>query len=166
MRSYDDLLNNEVVLGFELSEVLSPRQIFYYLRTFNFDVIKYKFRVLAGLCAGFMMAEKNAVFIKDWYEEYRQFNNDNWAYFPVKLPHLMVKTGKYNVHTISPYLAHFPPSWPDDLKIIFEQNLVIKDKYFLHVWEFRSYEKYLKHLTKEVILKSNTTYCNAIKQFV
>ena len=166
LRSYDDLLDNQVVLGYELSQKLTPRQLFFYLRTFNFDVIKYKGRALAGLCAGFMMAEQDSVFLKDWYEHYREFTNDRWAYFPVKLPMLMVNTGKYKVHTIDPYKAHFPPSWPDDLKLIFEQNITIPGKYFLHVWESRSFEKYLKPLTKEKILNSNTTYCNAIKGFV
>jgi hypothetical protein len=166
LRPYADLLKNEVCLGYELSPKLSARQIFYFLRTFNFDVIKYKFRVPAGLCAGFIMTEKDSVFMKDWYEGYRNFNNDNWSYFPVKLPLLMYKTGKYNIHTIDPYLAHFPSCAPEDLKLIFEENLVIKGKYFLHVWESKSYQQYLKPLTREKILAANNTYCNAIKQFV
>ena len=166
LRSYDDLLDNEMVLGYELSAVMNPRQIFYFLRIFNFDIIKYKGRVPAGLCAGFMMGEKGSVFLKDWYEKYRDFNNEDWAYLPVKAPLLMVRTGKYKVHTIAPYQAHFPPCWPNDLKLIFEKNLVIPGKYFLHVWESRSYEKYLKPLTREVILKSDNTYCNAIKAFI
>ena len=166
MRSYTDLLNNQMVLGYELSQKLTPRQLFFYMRTFNFEVIKFKGRALAGLCAGFMMAEKGSVFLKDWYEKYREFTNDKWAYFPVKLPMLMVKTGKYNVHTISPYQAHYPSSWPEDLKLIFEKNITIPGKYFLHVLESRSYEKYLKPLTKEIILQSDTTYCNAVKPFI
>ncbi len=166
MRSYADLLDNEVCLGYELSAPLSARQIFYFLRTFNFDVIKYKGRVPAGLCAGFMMAAKDTAFLKDWYEEYRNFNNENWSYFPVKLPLIMYKTGKYKIHTISPYLAHYPSCAPEDLKLIFEENLVIKDKYFLHTWESKSYAKYLEPLTREKILSANNTYCNAIKKFV
>jgi Glycosyltransferase sugar-binding region containing DXD motif len=166
MRPYSGLLNNKVCLGFELSPKLTLRQCLFFLRTLNFEVIKYKFRVIAGLCAGFMMAEKDSVFLKDWYEEYRKFNNDKWAFFPVKLPYLMLKTGKYQVKTIDPYQAHFPSCAPEDLKMIFEQNLKIEGKYFLHVWETRSYEKYLKPLTKEVVLRSDNTYCNAIKQFV
>jgi len=166
MRSYEDLLNNEVCLGYELSDKLNLRQVFYFVRTFDFDVLKYRFRIPAGLCSGFIMAEKNSVFMRDWVEGYKDFNNDNWSYFPVKLPLIMYKTGKYRVHTISPYQAHFPSCSPADLKLIFEQNLVIKGKYFLHTWESKSYEKYLKPLTREKILSSNNTYCNAIKRFV
>ncbi len=166
LRSYDDLLDNPVVLGYELSQKLNLRQIFYYLRKGNFNVVKYKGRVFAGLCAGFMMAEKDSVFLKDWYEEYRQFTNDRWAYFPVKLPMLMLETGKYKAHTIPPYQAHYPSSWPDDLKLIFEQNITIPGKYFLHVWESRSKQYLEKLATKEDVLADNSTYSNAIKPYV
>jgi len=166
LKSYDDLLNNEVVLGYELSKKMNLRQIFYFLRKRNSQIIKYKGRVYVGLCAGFMMAEKDSVFIKDWYGKYKDFTNDDWAYLPVKVPMLMVNTGKYNVHTIEPYKAHYPPCWPNDLKLIFENKINIPGKYFLHVWESRSYEKYLKPLNKDLILKSNNTYCNAIKKFI
>jgi mannosyltransferase OCH1-like enzyme len=165
MRPYEDLLKYEVCMGYELSDVLNLRQVFYFLRTFNFDVLKYKFRIPAGLCAGFIMSEPNNPFLKTLHEEYRKFDN-NWSYYGSKLPMVIYKTGKYNVHIISPYQSHFPSCWPNDLKMIFERNTVIKGKYFLHVWESRSYEQYLKPLTREIILRSDTTYCNAIKQFV
>jgi hypothetical protein len=166
MRSYEDLLNNEVCLGYELSPKLNFRQVLHFLRTLNFDVIKYKFRIPVGLCSGFIMTEKKSIFITDWYEGYRNFNNEDWSYFPVKLPYIMYKTRKYNIHTISPYQAHFPSCAPEDLKIIFEKTLVIKDKYFLHTWESKSYQTYLMPLTKEKILAADNTYCNAIKKFI
>lgn len=165
LRSYDDLIsNNRLCLGLELSPKLRIRQIIYFLRTFQWDVIKYKGRVPAGLCAGVIMTCAENEFIKDWYDAYKDFNNDDWAYLPVKHPWLMFKTGKYSVHVIPPYLSHFPSSWSEDLKLIFEESIQIEGKYFLHTWESRSYENYLSNINESNFKSINCTYTDYLKK--
>lgn len=170
LRSYDDLLDHDVCMGYELSEKLSLRQNFGLLRQGKFDVLKYGGRVVKGLCNGFLIAAKDSVFLKDWYEGFRNYDNKNWGFYSVKMPYAMQQSGKYDFLTLPAYQTHFPSCHPDDLKLLFEQNILndpkYKGRYFLHTWESKSFPQYLSKFTEDVIKKSDNTYCAAIKQFV
>ena len=170
LRPYDDLLDNEMCMGLELSEELTLRQKFGLLRTKPAEIIKYRGRVIKGLCNGFIMAEKGAQYLKDWYEGFRGYRNTNWGYYSVIMPYALFKTGKYKFHIIPAYQAHFPSCRPVDQKIIFEKNISYNGKYagkyFLHTWESKSFKQYLSKIDENVVKTSNTTYCNAIRNFI
>ncbi len=171
LRSYDDLLDHDVCMGYELSEMMSPRQILGLLKNGRFEVLKFRGRITKGLCNGFLISAKNSQFLQDWLEGFRNYDNKNWGFYSVKMPYALQQSGKYDFQMIPAYQTHFPGCHPDELKLLFEQNILNDSKYtgryFLHTWESKSFKQYLEPLLDEAKIKStNSTYCNAIKQFI
>lgn len=165
LRSFDPYLDNNVCMGLELSPKMNLRQVFYFLRTFQFDILKYKFRMPTGLCAGFIMGSKGSDFFRDWIEGYRNFDMEKWAYFAVKLPYQISQSGKHQVKILDPYITHFPSCHDDDLKLIFEKKIDIPNKLFLHYWESRSKAKYLSKLSKEYVMNTDSTFTNMVRRY-
>ncbi|GAA96051.1 glycosyltransferase family 32 protein [Mixia osmundae IAM 14324] len=97
-RSFDELLDEDVVLGIEAAHgSMQP----------HFEV--------EGLCNAVMMAKPEAPFMRNWYEEYRTFDKDQWNYHSVQLPWKLAKnaTTRHTRVTVLDHRALFFPLWDD-----------------------------------------------------
>lgn len=139
IKSYQDLLNNKCVMGFE-----GKREL--------------------GICNAVIMSEANNQFINDWYSEYLSFSatglkDDTWNVHSIKLPLQMWKSGKYNDWlTVMPYDAFHYPTWSKTGSVkLFEELHEYPNAYCHHIWESAN-KKYIKALTEVNIKNIDTTY--------
>ncbi|MBS1517379.1 MAG: hypothetical protein JSS91_04760 [Bacteroidetes bacterium] len=128
-----------------------------------------KFRKM-GLCNAVMMSEKNSGFIKIWMNEYKTFRSKGkdkyWAEHSVQIPLKLSKLHPELLH-IEPYDSfHYPLYYSFELKKMFEKNLRYPNAFCHHLWEGGSWDKYLKDMTVESILKNDTTYNLLARRFL
>ena len=63
-----------------------------------------------GLCNAVILAEKEAPFITEWYENYRTFDDSRWSYHSVILPYELSEKNENGVLKL-PEKAFFWPTW-------------------------------------------------------
>lgn len=61
-----------------------------------------------GLCNGVIVAERNASFIQRWYNEYKDFKDEDWAGLSVKLPLELAMHHSEEVLVLDPYALFYP----------------------------------------------------------
>jgi hypothetical protein len=117
---------------------------------------------VAGLCNAVMLAEKGAGFIEHWLDSYKTFRSNGkdqfWGEHSVLVPYQLSRQYPDLVKKISPFAFHYPIHDAMGLKLLFEDNVRFKKAYVHHLWESASWEKYLKDLSFETVLKNDTTY--------
>lgn len=123
-----------------------------------------------GLCNAVMMSEKNSEFARIWYDEYVSFRSKGkdkyWAEHSVSVP-LQLSKKHSNLLHIEPFNSfHFPLYYPISLRNLFVNAKDYPEAYCHHLWEGGSWEKYLKDLSVEEILKKNTTYNIIARKFI
>lgn len=123
-----------------------------------------------GLCNGVILANKDSEFLKLWYNEFKNFrsigDDKHWAEMSVRKPLELAKKHPKLIH-IEPYDSfHYPLYYAFDVKKIFEKDLDFPNAYCHHYWDGISYEKYLRNITENEILRINTTYNRIARKFL
>lgn len=139
-RSFDDLLDNSVVLGQEQHE-REP-----------------------GLANAVILAEPQAPFLLRWYEKYRTFKGGppgtkNWNEHSVQLPRRLAQEHPSEI-TVLPPTAFFWPLWTEDhLAWMFASNQPIPPNgaYANHLWENFAW-KHVEDLTVRRIRRIDTNF--------
>lgn len=123
-----------------------------------------------GLCNAIMMSEKKSEFAVNWLNEYKSFRSKGkdkyWAEHSVAVPLRLAKKYPKLLH-IEPYDSfNYPLYYPLSLRKMFVKNLKYPNAYCHHLWEGGSWDKYLKNLTADDILKRDTTYNLIARRFL
>ncbi len=117
---------------------------------------------LKGLCNAVMMSEKNSEFARIWMEEYKSFRSKGkdkyWAEHSVSVPLKLAKQYPDLLHIEKYNSFHFPLYYSSSLKDLFEKSKDYPQAYCHHLWEGGSWDKFLKDLTQDYILNTDTTY--------
>ncbi len=123
-----------------------------------------------GLCNGVILAEKNSLFIKHWLDSYRTFRSrgrdKHWAEHSVRGPSRLSR--RYSdLIKVEPFSSFHYPTWRrGDLELMFKENKIFDDAYCHHVWETKSWDRYLKDLSEEYIKNVSTTYNRIARRFL
>jgi hypothetical protein len=142
-RSFDDLLDNSVVLGEE--------------------GIGGKY----GLGNAVILAEPDAPFIKRWYDEYRSFRSDGWSEHSIQKP--MELARKFpNEITVLPHDAFYSPDWsPEGVQALFgSRPTQTRGTRANHLWESFAWEKYLEDLTPGRVRNIESNFHIWVRPFV
>ncbi len=136
IKPFGNLLNYETVMGLELVD-----------------------GKVWGLCNAVIIAKKDSTFLKLWKDEFLKLSL-SWAEMAVNRPFLLSYRNIGSNHVwIEPHPTFFKYGWDDvGLKNMFENVANIDDCVLLHLWETKSYVKYLSKLTTDDIKTKDTTY--------
>jgi Glycosyltransferase sugar-binding region containing DXD motif len=134
-RSFDDLLDNQTVLGQEGQDAEW------------------------GLANAVMLAEPQSPFLRRWLEEYRSFRGEIWNEHSVHLPRKLAHAHSTEIR-ILPATAFFWPLWTEEhLDWIFASNrpIPLDQTYANHLWEGKAW-KYLEDLTPQRVRSVDTNF--------
>ena len=116
----------------------------------------------AGLCNAVLLSEKNSDFINLWLGEYKSFRSKGrdkyWNEHSVVIPESLAAKNKDSIDVLGPHVFHFPLYNKEGLKSMFEEVNSFPEAFIHHLWESFSWDPYLSGLTREKILKQDTTY--------
>jgi Glycosyltransferase sugar-binding region containing DXD motif len=139
-RSFDELLDNSVVLGEEGIDGQT------------------------GLGNAVILAEPGAKFLKRWHAEYRSFRSkgkdEYWGEHSIQLPQTLRKQHPKEV-TVLPHTAFYWPLWTDDgLQLIYgsSSDPEQRSEFANHLWESNAWEKYLEFLTPAKVRGINSAF--------
>lgn len=131
-----------------------------------------------GLCNAVVLAEPGAFLIERWLEGFdpsrslwqgfRSRGADRyWGEMAVRYPAMLADRYPDHVHVMGPR-AFFWPTWNDsDLRLLFRRDGTAFDQAFcLHLWEQRSWDRYLAELTIEQIRTVDTNFHRLARRFV
>jgi|SaaInlStandDraft_6_1057023.scaffolds.fasta_scaffold10832_2 hypothetical protein len=149
LRSFDELRSHSMVMGKE-SEVEGG---------------------LGGLANAVFLTRPHSDFIEAWAKSYAYWNDDHWGGFSVELPSQMAKDHPDWI-TVLPQRAFFYPHW--DARSL--ERMFLNDKrqppldwsqsYVVHLWETKSYEKYIKYWTVDYLRGSSCHICSEIQDLL
>jgi hypothetical protein len=146
-RSFDELLDNSVVMGLE------------------------GFGSIGGMANAVILAEPNAPFLRRWYESYRTFRGDGrgkyWNEHSVLLPAQLARKYPDEV-TVLPPTAFFWPLWSDPhLEWLFAsvEPIPVTDAFANHLWESNAW-MYLDHLTPGQVRNKDSNFHRWARPYV
>lgn len=139
-RSFDELLDNSVVLG---EEGIAGQ---------------------TGLGNAVILAEPGAKFLRRWYAEYRSFRSkgrdEYWGEHSIRLPLALAKQHPNEV-TILPHTAFYWPLWTDEgIQLIYGSSNGSEERsdFANHLWESNAWEKYLQFLTPAKVREIDSAF--------
>lgn len=140
LKSFDDLLNNQFVMGIEKSNAR-----------------------VEGLCNAVMLSQPNAPFANAWIDDYAiNYQPEHWQVNSVVRPFELSKLYPQFI-TVLPHTAFFKFSWDDiDRPKIFEESNDVSDAYCLHLWETKNYNL-LKLYNNDYVDSRNDTLSRIYK---
>jgi Glycosyltransferase sugar-binding region containing DXD motif len=125
-----------------------------------------------GLCNAVILAEKQAPFLKRWYDEYRSFRSRGydrfWNEHSVVIPSRLAREFREEV-TILPNTAFFWPTWEEEgIKKIFGSidPILTPSVYANHLWERFAWEPYLQHLTPKRVRSLDSNFHNWVRPMI
>jgi hypothetical protein len=139
-RSFDELLGHQCVLG---QQDVGER---------------------TGLCNGVILAEKNARFLRRWYETYRTFRSkgrdDFWSEHSVRMPARLAQEDSSDLTILDNRAFHWPLFYPDHLELTFASTRPIDAPaaFAHHLWESIAWDKYLDGLTVRHVRAQDTNF--------
>lgn len=101
-----------------------------------------------GLCNAVIIAHKDSLFLRTWYERYKKFSDKSWNYFSVMLPNELAAQHPSLVHVL-PHSAFFWPNWDDNgLSRLYLQHQCewLKTSFAVHLWSSKA-KAHLDELT-------------------
>lgn len=137
IRPFDDLLNNQVVMG---QEARGAR---------------------VGLCNAVILARPFATFIHRWLAEYRSFDPAKWTDHSVILPGLLAKEHPEDI-TVVRFDRFFWPLWVENglLEAYQRVDYRFEENYAFHMWTSRGEAAFLRSLDlREVALRDTAFNC-------
>lgn len=112
-----------------------------------------------GLCNAVILAEKEAPFIREWYESYRTFDDTRWSDHSIILPHKL--SAKYQDSMLKlPEKAFFWPTWrAKDIYTMFgaRNRSEVRGDFANHLWEQKA-RYYLGGLTPGHVRRIDTAF--------
>lgn len=137
LNSFDDLLNNQFVMGKQDEH---------------------------GLCNAIMLAQKNSDFGRIWYEQYKSFFMPQWAHHSVEIP-LLLALQYPDLITVLEKDSFFNPSYKET-NAIFDGFVENPSKYAMHLWEHMCWDKHIKNIDETWIRNSKSTYAHHARKYV
>lgn len=122
-----------------------------------------------GLCNAVMIAKPRSQFIRDWLDTYSRFTA-HWDRFSVRLPYVMWRSGRADLH-VEPYDAFHWPTWRSGgLVALFERDFAFPNAKCHHLWESQSFPRYFASKSDEQIAQwikgGGTTYGRLARSYV
>ncbi|QPC94593.1 hypothetical protein [Mesorhizobium sp. INR15] len=122
-----------------------------------------------GLCNAVMVAKPKRAFVQNWLDSYSRFTGQ-WDRFSVRLPYVMWRSGRWDVH-VEPFDSFHWPTWRSGgLIALFERDFVFPNARCHHLWESQSYPRYFSGKTDEQIVaeidNGNSTFSRLAKPYV
>jgi Glycosyltransferase sugar-binding region containing DXD motif len=131
-----------------------------------------------GLCNAVILAEPGAFLLARWLEGFdperslwhgfrSQGADRHWGEMAVRYPAMIADRYPRHVHVVGPR-AFFWPTWSDrDLRLLFRRDgESFADAYCVHLWEQRSWDRYLSALTPERIRAVDTNFNRLARRFL
>jgi hypothetical protein len=141
-----------------------------------------------GLCNAVILAKKGSEFVDLWLDSYKTFNQSDWNYHsvvwvPLYMPHALYTFRLTSLRSISlpgimsrnhpsllSTLSHtrfFWPMWDEKaLHELFLGSWDFKENFGIHLWESKSWEKYLKGLTVRKIIEGKSPFYRILQSLV
>ena len=123
---------------------------------------------LDGLCNAVILAAPQNPDIKNWLDAYARFS-DQWDLFSVRLPYVMWRSRRWDVH-VEPYDSFHWPTWrPEGLEAMFERDILFPNAICHHLWETLSYPRYFSGGNEQIaaMLKSGkSTYSRLARPYL
>ncbi len=131
-----------------------------------------------GLCNAVILAAPRAPFLDLWIKGFdprtslwRGFRSagrdEHWNEYAVRYPAFLAERFPQHV-TVLGDKAFFWPTWTDEhLALLFgPSDLTLDDSYCVHLWEQKSWERFLDGLTVEEIRRVDTPFNRLARQFL
>lgn len=131
-----------------------------------------------GLCNAVVLAEPGSFFVERWLEGFvaetslwqgfRSAGADpHWGEMAVRYPAMLAERYPEHLHVVGPR-AFFWPTWtPSGLRLLFERDGAdFSDAFCVHLWEQRSWERWLGPLDVETIRNVDTNFNRLARRFV
>lgn len=141
------------------------------LRTVAYQIKRFRSEKYVGLCNAVILSEKNSIFIKEWLNEYHNFDQSQWNYHSVIYP-LKLSSKKKFRNTILKlnHRAFFYPSYDEKgIRKLFVDDANFgeeyKGSYLHHLWLSEA-KKYIDIPTEEDILRGTDYYSEIAKVYL
>lgn len=119
----------------------------------------------SGLCNCVIISPAKSNFLKLWYNEYRNFHNDQWNEFSVFLPMKLAQT-QPDIIEIEPRETFFWPSFdPESLKDLFVYSKNFPKAHIFHLWSSLARD-YVSKINITNIFEHESTYNLAARQVI
>ena len=147
VKSFNDILNNKFVLG------------------------QQGVNGCEGLCPAVILSEKNSTFGQQWLAGFKNHfkggppGSDTWCTHSVQYPRYLSQQIPNDITILNHEAFFWPLYHQPHIEMLFEQNHKFLNAYSYHLWE-SSGKKYLDVLTKDIILNTNTTFTNIVKDLL
>lgn len=147
VKSFTPLLNNKFVLG------------------------QQNINGSEGLCPAVILSEQNSIFAQKWLMGFKDSfeggppGSLTWCTHSVQYPLWLSKQIPNEITIMNHEVFFWPLYHQSHMELLFEQNCNFPNAYSHHLWE-SSGKKYLDNLTKDIILNTNTTFTNLVKELL
>jgi hypothetical protein len=161
VKSLVPLRNYSFAIGKQYAYSSSPlrRRIKKSVTNLNLQYLKKPVR---GLCNAVILSEPGSLFAAKWYDSYKTFRSggvdEYWDEHSVIMPLKLAKEFPRTIQILDAEYFHYPLHDETGLKFLFEEKRVFPKAYIHHLWESKSWDKYLSHLSVEGISSIDTTY--------
>jgi len=146
IQSFSSLLNHQCVMGEE---------------RFQGNV--------CGLCNAVILSTKESEFLRSWIDTYRYFRSTGydryWGEHSVKIPLLLARKIPEKIHIETDRSFFYPSYTEEDLERLFVKCENFPNAFLFHLWESKSYEKYLLNLSEEYIKSVDTSYNSIARRY-
>jgi hypothetical protein len=118
----------------------------------------------AGLCNGVILAERNASFLRRWYDTYRSFRSrgrdDYWSEHSVVMPHRLAQDDSSDLTILGNRAFHWPLFYREHLRWTFASLHPIDEteSYAHHLWESITWNDHLDGLTVRKVRERDTNF--------
>ena len=160
VKPLSSLLVNEFVIGQELKAAFVPRNWRQRLKK-KLGWIKTG-EASTGLCNAVLLSAPNSRFVNRWLEEYKNFRSAGrdkyWNEHSVLVPQRLAALYPEELTQLGPYAFHYPLYNEEGLRMMFEEQHEFPEAFLHHLWESFAWDKYMKALSREDILQTDSTY--------
>jgi hypothetical protein len=118
-----------------------------------------------GLCNAVIVSPNNSEFLRIWYDGYREFHNDQWDEFSVKLP-MKISAEQPDLIDVEPPETFFLPNFlPNSLPDLYDGLKQFPEAHVFHLWAYVAKE-YIDEINIFSIFECETTYNLAARAVV
>ena len=147
VKSFKDLLNNKVVLG------------------------QQNVNGSEGLCPAVILSEPNSVFLNNWLMGFKDSfgggppGSTTWCTHSVQYPLWLSQQIPQELTLVNHEAFFWPLYHQSHIEDMFEKSMKFPNAYSHHLWE-SSGKKYLDNLTEDIILNTNTTFTDLVRDLL
>ncbi len=131
-----------------------------------------------GLCNAVILAEKGAFFLQKWIEGFdsatsfwsgfrAQGHDEHWDEMSVKYPMYLAQMFPEQLCIQNYKKFYWPCYYPSHLELLFtQQGYSFPEAYCIHLWESRSWHRYLHAITINDLRKNDTNFAHIVSRFL